>query len=282
MELSLQLAATALLAALYAAGLVRVRRHGRTVAAARVAAFGLAVAVLVAAFASPLERLGEERLFSAHMAQHLLLGDLAPLLVVLGLEGPVLRPLLAVRAVRRLRVLAHPLVALPLWALNLCAWHVTPLYDAALDHDAVHALQHGLFFTCGVLLWSALLEPLPGPAWFTAGRKVLYVGGMWLVSLALSQVFLWSGHAYYARYVHAPRTWGLGPLADQRAGGGVMLVEGTLVMLGVLVWLLLRAFRESETRERLLDAGVEPEAAARAARYGRTGAWPPHGRVTKT
>jgi cytochrome c oxidase assembly factor CtaG len=269
MELTLQLAATAALAVLYAAGVARVRRRGRSVSAARTACFGLGLAILVTAFVSPLERLGEERLFSAHMAQHLLIGDLGPLFVVLGLDGPLLRPLLAVRAVRRLRVLAHPMVALPVWALNLCAWHVTPLYDAALDHDTVHALQHGLFFTCGVLLWSALLEPLPGPAWFTAARKVVYVGGMWLVSLVLSQVFIWSGHVYYARYAHAPRTWGLSPLSDQRAGGGVMLVEGTLVMLGVLVWLLLRAFRESETRQRLLDAGVDPDAAARAARYGR-------------
>jgi cytochrome c oxidase assembly factor CtaG len=269
MELILQLAATAVLAALYVAGVARVRRRGRAVSWPRVACFVLGVVVLLVAFLSPLDRLGEERLFSAHMAQHLLLGDLAPLLVVLGLDGPLLRPMLALSPVRRLRALANPLVALPLWGANLCAWHVPVLYDAALDHDAVHALQHGLFFTCGALLWAALIEPLPGPAWFGAGRKIVYVGAMWLVSLALSQVFIWSTHAYYPRYVHAPRTWGLSPLADQRAGGGVMLVEGTLVMLGVAVWLLLRAFRESEARQRLLDAGLEPEAAARAARYGR-------------
>jgi cytochrome c oxidase assembly factor CtaG len=236
----------------------------------RVAAFAVGVGVLLVAFLSPLDRLGEERLFSAHMAQHLLIGDVAPLLVVLGLDGPLLRPLLAVRTVQGLRRLTHPLVALPIWAVNLCVWHLTPLYDAALDHAAVHALQHGLFFGCGVLVWAALLEPLPGPAWFTAGRKLAYVAAMWLVSLALSQLFLWSGHAYYARYVEAPRTWGLSPLGDQRAGGGVMLVEGSLVMLGVAVWLLLRLFRESESRQRLLDAGVEPGAAARAARYGRS------------
>jgi cytochrome c oxidase assembly factor CtaG len=269
MELILQLAATGVLVALYVAAAGRVRRRGRPVPRARLVCFALGVAVLLVAFLSPLDRLGEERLFSAHMAQHLLLGDLAPLLVVLGLDGPLLRPVLALAPVRRLRGLAHPLVALPLWAANLCAWHVPLLYDAALDHGAVHALQHGLFFTCGLLLWAALVEPLPGPAWFSAGRKIVYVGAMWLVSLALSQVFIWSGRAYYPRYVHAPRTWGLSPLADQRAGGGVMLVEGTLVMLGVLVWLLLRAFRESEARQRLLDAGVQPEAASRAARYGR-------------
>jgi cytochrome c oxidase assembly factor CtaG len=265
----LQTAAVLIAALAYALAVSRVRRRGRHVSLRRVAAFGGGIAVLLVALFSPLDHLGEERLFSAHMAQHLLIGDVAPLLVVLGLDGPLLRPLLAVRVVQKLRSLAHPLVALPLWAANLCVWHLTPLYDAALDHDAVHALQHGLFFTCGVLVWAALLEPLPGPAWFTAGRKLLYVAGMWLVSLSLSQVFLWSGHVYYTRYLEAPRTWGLSPLADQRAGGGVMLVEGSLVMLGVAVWLLLRVFRESETRQLLLDGGASPEAAARAARYGR-------------
>jgi putative membrane protein len=262
--------AIVLLAALaYAPALVRLRRRGKAVSLIRTGAFYAGIAVLLVAFLSPLDHLGEERLFSAHMAQHLLIGDVAPLLVVLGLDGPILRPLLALRPVQRLRFLAHPLVALPVWALNLSVWHVTPLYDAALDHDAVHALQHSLFFLCGTLVWAALLEPLPGPAWFTAARKLLYVAGMWIVSLALSQVFLWSGHVYYARYLDAPRTWGLSPLADQRAGGGVMLVEGSLVMLGVAVWLLLRVFRESETQQRLLDEGVGAAAAARAARYGR-------------
>jgi putative membrane protein len=265
----LQTAAVLLVALAYAPALVRLRRRGRAVPALRIAAFYAGIAALLAAFLSPLEHLGEERLFSAHMAQHLLIGDIAPLLVVLGLNGPLLRPVLAVRPIPRIRVLAHPFVALPVWALNLCVWHLTPLYDAALDHDAVHALQHALFFMCGVLVWAALLEPLPGPAWFTAGRKLLYAAGMWVVSLGLSQVFLWSGHVYYVRYLDAPRTWGLDPLADQRAGGGVMLVEGSLVMLGVAVWLLLRVFRESEARQRLLDAGVGAETAARAARYGR-------------
>jgi cytochrome c oxidase assembly factor CtaG len=265
----LQTAAVLLGAAAYAAAVVRLRRRGRPVSWIRAAAFASGVAVLLVAFLSPLDRLGEDRLFSAHMGQHLLIGDIAPLLVVLGLDGPLLRPLLAIRPVRALRVLAYPLVALPLWAADLCVWHLPSLYDAALDHDAVHALQHTLFFGCGLLVWAALVEPLPGPAWFTAARKLAYVAAMWLVSLALSQVFLWAGHVYYARYAAAPRTWGLSPIADQRAGGGVMLVEGSLVMLGVAVWLLLRLFRESESRQRFLDAGLSPDAAARAARYGR-------------
>jgi cytochrome c oxidase assembly factor CtaG len=257
-----QLVGIALLAVLY--GLAYARVRGRT-SRWRAASFALTIAILLAAAVSPIDRLGEQRYFSVHMVQHLMIGDLAPLFVVLGVDGPLLRPLLALRLVRRLQPLVHPLVALPLWALNLCVWHTTLLYDAALRHDAMHALQHTLFFACGVLVWSALLEPLPGPAWFTSARKLVYVGAMWIVSLGLAQFFVWSGRPYYARYAHFH-----GALADQRAGGGAMLVEGTLVMIGVVVWLLLRVFAEGERRETLMASGVAPTVAARAARYGRT------------
>jgi len=227
-----QVALTLVVAALYAAAVVRVRRRRGTVDVLRAVSFSLGIALLLVAFLSPLDRLGEEKYFSLHMAQHLLIGDLAPLCFVLGLSGPLLRPALALRPVRALRVFAHPLVALPLWAVDICLWHVTPLYDAALDHDAVHALQHTLFFLCGALLWASLLELLPGPRWFRLPHRLAYVGVMWIVSLTLSQIFLWSNHAYYARYG--------GNVNDQRIGGGIMLLEGSAVMLSVIVWLLWR------------------------------------------
>jgi putative membrane protein len=265
----LELSFLALAAALYARRVRVLAGRGRPVPVLRVASFAAGLAIVALALVSPVDTAGEERLFSVHMLQHLLLGDLGPVFLVLGLDGRILRPLLAWRLVHRLRVLAHPLVALPLWAADFCAWHASPLFDAALRHNSVHALQHGLFLVCGTLLWAALLEPLPGPAWFSAWWKLPYVLAMWLVMLVLAQVFLWSGHVYYEPYLHAPRMWGLSPLDDQKAGGGVMLVESGLTMVGALVWLLLRVFRESEARQRLLDAGVEPRAAARAARYGR-------------
>ena len=65
------------------------------------------------------------------MVEHLLLGDIATLLLVLGLTGPLLQPILAIRVFDRLRILAHPLVAFPLWALNFYVWHIPALYDAA-------------------------------------------------------------------------------------------------------------------------------------------------------
>jgi putative membrane protein len=223
----LQLVGIGVLAGLYAAAAVRVRRRRGSFDRGRAAAFAAGTAVLLAAALMP------DDTFALHMAQHLLLGDLAPLFVVLGLNGPLLRPALALRPVRALRALTRPLVALPLWAVDLCVWHLAPLFDSALRHDALHALQHLCFFAGGALLWSALLEVLPGPRWFRTPQRLAYVGVMWLVSLSLSQVFVWSSHPYYTyRSVN-----------DQRTGGGIMLLEGSVVMVGVLAWLLWGALR---------------------------------------
>lgn len=265
----LEISVLVLVGALYGRRARTLARRGRPVPAARLAAFGVGLWTLFIALASPLDTVGAERLFSVHMFQHLLLGDVAALLLVLGLDGRLLRPLLRFRLVHRLRVLAHPLVALPLWAVNFVVWHLPVLFDAALRTDAIHALQHSLFVAFGMLMWAALIEPLPGPAWFTAPWKIPYVLTMWLVMLVLSQVFIWSSHVYYAPYAHDATLWGLSHLNDQRAGGGVMLVESAFTMLPALVWVLLLVLKESEARQRQLDAGVAPAAAARAARYGR-------------
>jgi cytochrome c oxidase assembly factor CtaG len=225
-------AGTILAAVFYAVGGYRVWRRRGAFPLLRAVSFAVGVALLLVAFLAPLERD-----FARHMAQHLLIGDLAPLFVVLGLTRPLLRPVLAIRWVRSLRVLAHPFVALPLWAVDLCLWHLSPFFKAALRSESLHALQHLCFFVCGLALWAALLELLPGPRWFRLPHRLAYLGVMWLVSLSLSQVFLWSSHPYYYP-----------SLADQRIGGGIMLLEGSAVMLGVLVWLLWRTLVPFEHR----------------------------------
>ena len=133
--------------------------------------FWTGIALVVLALNSPIDALGEEHFFFMHMLQHVILGDLAPLCFVAGLTGPILRPVLAFSVVERLRVLAHPLVALPIWAVDLYVWHIPFLYDAALHHTSVHAIEHLLFFTCGCLIWEPVLETLPAPAWFGTGRE---------------------------------------------------------------------------------------------------------------
>jgi putative membrane protein len=243
---------------LYAAAYAKRTRtlavRGRPVAVRKQACMYAGLAVVVAALALPLD---SSRRFDGHMAQHLLLGDLAPLLVVLGLDGSILRPVLAFRAVRSLRVLAHPLVALPLWALNLWAWHTPAPYTAALDHDLVHALEHAMFFTCGALMWAAIIEPLPGPRWFGTEWKAAYVLAVRTIGGVLATVFLFAGRPVYGPY----------SLDDQRTAGGIMLTEGAIVTLIAFAWLFLRWTREAEVRQSLLDAGADPIVAERAGRY---------------
>ena len=264
----LQLAPLALVALAYARRARTLARRGAPVARWRVAAFGTGIALVALALASPVDALGE-RLFTFHMAQHLLLGDLAALALVAGLTGPLLRPVLAIDLVARLRVLAHPLIALPLWALNLFAWHLPPLYEAALAHGAVHALQHVLFLTLGALMWAPVVEVLPGPMWFGTAAKFGYVLAVRMLTTVLGNVFFWAGAVFYATYDHDDRLFGLSPLADQATAGAVMMIEGSLVTLGALAWLFLKLWREGELRQELLERGLDPRAVQRAVRYGR-------------
>src|ERR671922_84784 len=80
------------------------------------------------------------------------------------------------------------------------------------------------------------------------------LGLVWAAGAALANVFLWSNRAYYQLYVDAPRTWGLSALGDQRAGGGVMLLEMMFVGSVVFVVLGLRWLEDAERRQRGLEA----------------------------
>jgi putative membrane protein len=203
--------------------------------------------------------------FWAHMSEHLLLGDIGPLLIVLGLTGALLRPVLAVPGVDRLRVLGHPLVALPLWAAAFVIWHLPGPYDAALRHPVVHAGEHASFFVAGLLMWAAVVEPLPGPAWFGTGSKAVYTLVVRAIGAGIASVFIWSSRSFYDGY----------SLHDQRLGGLIMFTEGGIVTLLVFAWLFLRWSREAEHRQRLIEQGHDPELARRTARHWPRSEQPP-------
>jgi putative membrane protein len=186
----------------------------------------LALALVLVALLSPLARYGEQRSFAAHMAQHLLLGDLAPIAAVLAVRS----------------AFVEPPVALPLWLANLCFWHVPAVYEAALRHGGVHALQHVALFAAGVVLWIPVLAADEGR--FGLGARLAYVFAMMLSGLALSSVFLWWPRVLYSTYAHAGGFAGMSPLTDQRTGGGLMLLEGMIVALAAAAWLLLRLLRD--------------------------------------
>ncbi len=196
----LQLAPVLLIALAYGQRVRTLRRRGTPVPGWRLLVFGVGIALLLIAFASPIAEIGERELFSFHMLQHVLIGALAPLCLLAGLTGPILRPLLALRPVERLRVLANPALALPLWAVNLYVWHLPFLYEAAVRHSSVHALEHIAFFTAGAIMWLPVLETLPAPEWFGTGAKLAYIAIVRLVETVLGNIFLWSGAVFYGIY----------------------------------------------------------------------------------
>ena len=235
----------------------------------RIALFATGIALLVVALASPVAAVGEEELFSFHMAQHVLIGDLAPLCLLAGLTGPLLRPLLAVLPVERLKALANPLVALPLWAFNLALWHVPVLYEGAVEHSLLHAAEHAAFFTAGVIMWLPVLETLPAPEWFGTGAKLGYIVAVRLVETLLGNVFLWAGEPFYDIYARGEELWGISPAADQSLAGGVMMIAGSLVTVVAIAWLFLRLAQEGEARQTLLERGLDERVVNRAVRYRR-------------
>lgn len=256
-----QLAPLAVVAVGYGVRARTLATRGQPVARTRIALFGVGLFLVVAALVSPIAAESDER-FSFHMVQHLLLGDLAPLALLAGVTGPLLRPLLALRPVRALRVLAHPFVALPLWTLNLYLWHLPALYEAAIENGAVHALEHLSWFAAGTLMWTPVLETLPAPAWFGSGAKLGYIVAVRLASMLLANVFLWSGDVFYGPYADAGR-------GDQAAAGAAMMIEGSVVTIAAFAWLFLRLFAEGERRQELIERGLDPRTVERSVRYGR-------------
>ena len=265
----LQLAPLAIVAAAYTVRARTLARRGQAVPRWRLALFATGVGLLLLAFASPIAVIGEEDLFAVHMLQHVIIGDLAPLCFLAGLTGPLLRPVLAFRVVERLRVLANPLVALPLWAALIVFWHIPALYDGAVRHDVVHAFEHLGFFTAGIIVWLPVLETLPAPEWFGTGAKLGYVLAVRLVETVVANVFLWAGSPFYDEYVHAVAPWGIDAGADQSLAGAVMMAEGGIVTLVALAWLFLRLAEEGEARQELLERGLDERTVRRAVRYGR-------------
>ena len=253
---------------------IRLARGGRAVAKWRQASFAAGLILLLIALSSPVDAIADKVLV-AHMAEHLLIGDLAPLLIVLGVTGPLIAPLLRNGVLARARVLAHPLVALPVWAVDLYAWHSPLLYDAALRNDYLHVLQHTCFLFCGAAMWMALLGPLPKPAWFGNLGRLGYIIVVRLIEAVLGNIFLWSHSTLYPYYKAFEPHYGISPLQDQIDAGAVMMIEGSIVTLLCFASLFMRAASQSEERQQLLDYArahnldLDDARAARAVAAGR-------------
>jgi cytochrome c oxidase assembly factor CtaG len=238
------------------------KRHGpgHRVAAERrwrsVAFYGGLLSIVIA-LDTPLDPLAD-KLFAAHMTQHILLLMVAPPLVVLS--APWLRlwqplPLGFRRTVaksiardrwaaplRRLgRLLSRPLPAWIAFNAVLVAWHVPALYDATLSSQAVHDFEHATFLVTGLLFWLQVLDSPPVRSHLRYGQRAVYLTAALLVSWVLAIVLAFATTPLYSAYSQlAHRPGGLSAYADQQIAAGVMWVPGSIPFTIAIIWALYR------------------------------------------
>jgi putative membrane protein len=218
--------------------------------------FYAGLVVLLVALASPLERLSEQ-LFWAHMLQHILLLVVAPPLIVLAC--PWIRlwrslPLDARRSLARGLVhgrltwlrhssaaLGRPLPTFALFCGVVLAWHVPVLFDATLHSEALHAIEHTLFFLTALMFWKQAIDSPPLHAPLSELQRIVYLIGAMVVMWVLAVVLALAPHPLYSAYAdRASRPGGISALADQQIAAGIMWVPGSLAFVIVLFFYLNR------------------------------------------
>ena len=213
----------------------------------RLALFAAGILTILVALVSPLDSLGDQ-LMVMHMVQHMLLLDVAPILLILGLTKVLLRPV-----TRRLNTIerragffAHPAFAVLAYVGFLWLWHIPAMYDRAQGNGAVHALEHLCFFSVGALYWWHVLSPIRGRLRLGGMGPIVYMTSTKLLVGILGIVLAFAPRVIYPFYAHKPHYWGLTPLQDQSMAGLVMALEQSIVMGIALVVLFVQMLSESE------------------------------------
>ena len=228
--------------------------RGGPVARPRLAAGMLGVGLVFAAFVTQLEPLANHRFLWAHLLQNVVLAEWVPLLLVVAIPSRV-----ATRAAGF--PLFRPFVALPLWLVTYYAWHLPWIYDAALrrPHSLLH-VEHLTYLVAGICVWWPVVH---GKS--SAGAKAAYLFAAFVLASPLGLLLALIPRAIYSFYVHAPRTWGPGPLADQQIAGVTMAAEEALVFFGAFTFYLLRFLADEQASGQIRPSATRPAAPARPA-----------------
>lgn len=239
----------------YALGPLRKRYHlAEKVESSKVAFFVVGVFIIFLALVSPIDALGDNYLFSAHMVQHLLITLIGPMFMLLGIPGWLISPLLRKRPVYLIvKGLTYPAVAFVLYSADFWLWHAPALYDATLVNDNVHILEHLTFLFTAFLFWWPIFSPAKELPRLSVGGQVLYIflSGMPMVALGAGLTF---SSPLYAPYIQAPRLWGLSAATDQQLGGLIMWIPGGILSIIVMSVLFIRWMQLQDVKQRVEDA----------------------------
>ncbi len=224
------------------------------------------VGVLVLAVCSPLSVIAQGGLLTAHMVQHVLIGALAPILILLAIPRAPRGPR---RRRRVLAVVLHPVPAFLIWLASTILWLVPDVHHEVLTLPALWIAQQVAVFVAGVILWASITDRIVDPpAWFRTGPKCGYMLGVWFVGVAIANIYWFSGSPLYDSHAAGAAAWGVSPLQDQANAGTVMILAHcaiTFVAIGVLFF---QNAAERGLEQRLIEAGVPEEQVRRATGEG--------------
>jgi putative membrane protein len=186
--------------------------------------------VMFASLNGPIHDLSDDYLFSAHMVQHLLLTLVVPPLLLAGVPGGMLRPLLTRRGVAPVvRFFTRAPICFVVFNVVIAVWHLPPFYNAAMANHNLHILEHLMFMAAAVLMWWPLLSQLPEFPRLAYPGQMLY---SFLMSIPMSIVAVYiamSDHVLYPAYSAAPRVLPISPLEDQLLGALIMWIPGGII-----------------------------------------------------
>lgn len=209
----------------------------------RAALWILGILIIFVALESAIDIVGDNYLFSVHMAQHLILAMVAPPLMILGIPAATVDALLGGPVGRVLRIIISPYFAGPAYFVVLVGWHWPYFFDYALTHPLVHICQHLSFIAVGLVFWWAVIVHRPGERWnLSPLGEIAYltVGALPAVVVGLTIALL--PHPVYLFYLHRSILLGISPLQDQRFGGMLMFAFDNILMVAVAGWYMWRMF----------------------------------------
>jgi cytochrome c oxidase assembly factor CtaG len=214
------------------------------------------VLLLWLALMSPLDELGDQYLFSAHMLQHMILEFIGPLLLVVSLSEELVRRWLKVPAIRWAEnALSNPVFTVTIATVVMLGWHVPPIYDITLQSEPIHIIEHITYIVSGVMLWwpvfkpiqDGRLKPMSATTYLTVAAFLASILGM---VYTISDVSFYSAYAHpYDQYHLLPLLrdeWGLNPVEDQKLGGAIMWVICTLTFFWALMAVMVEWLAEKE------------------------------------
>lgn len=195
----------------------------------------------------PIHDLAESRLFSVHMAQHLVFSLIAVPLMLVGTPAPVLSKVLAPVRVG-LRRLARPLQATLLFNAVVVLTHIPGVVNVTVRNEPLHFVAHVVLVASAIVMWLVVLSPLAEIPRMRDPGRMLYLFGQSIVPTVPASFLTFATGALYAVYAEAPRIWGITATADQQLAGAVMKIGGGAVLWGTIVVMFFRWVRAQDQK----------------------------------